>query len=282
MKFYGKAEEAANDILDAFKNPHSLPKPLATMFIKRKDGVPSRSWSWRNQLIALLRGHSDARGIRQWNEVGRLVKKGESAFYILAPLTKKQSKDEAKKDEEGRVFVYGFKGVPVFGYGQTEGKPLPVTDSESDAWRQSLPLIGVAESWGIRVEATNGNAGGPLGSYSRQGEKVIALGVKNLATWTHELVHAADHRNGKLKELGQHWRSETVAELGGAVLLRILGEEHEADLGGCWKYIKSYPEAEGIEAIDACGLVLERVCEAVALILDAAESIVSEKEAMMS
>ena len=53
--------------------------------------------------------------------------------------------------------------------------------------------------------------------------KGIELCVKNLATWCHELVHATDDRNGSLKEKGQHWRSETVAELGGAVLLEVLG-----------------------------------------------------------
>ena len=61
----------------------------------------------------------------------------------------------------------------------------------------------------------------------------IALGVENLSTWCHELVHAADDRNGKLR--GKKVRKETVAELGGAVLLSILGYENKTDLGGCWE-----------------------------------------------
>jgi len=65
------------------------------------------------------------------------------------------------------------------------------------------------------------------------------------------MVHATDHRNGKLTELGRHWRKETVAELGGAVLLQIIGYPHEADLGGCWKYIQSYAEKAGLEVSDA-------------------------------
>jgi len=73
----------------------------------------------------------------------------------------------------------------------------------------------------------------------------------NLLTWAHEMVHATDHRNGKLTELGRHWRKETVAELGGAVLLQIIGYPHEADLGGCWKYIQSYAEKAGLEVSDA-------------------------------
>lgn len=275
MKFYGKAKQAADEIVEAFKNPNELPAPLATIFIRRKDGVPCRSWSWRNQLLALLHGHTDARGFRQWNEVGRFIKKGETAFYILAPLTKKVEDKSPEAEDKERTILYGFKGIPVFGFSQTEGKPLALKDLKCEPWVESLPLIEVAREWGIRVEAVNGDCDGPLGSYSRLGDrnKLISLGVKNLSTWAHELIHAADHRNGKLEKLGQHWRNETVAELGAAVLLRILGEDHQADLGGCWEYIKHYAEASGIEVVEACGLVLARVCEAVALILDTAESL---------
>jgi antirestriction protein ArdC len=99
----------------------------------------------------------------------------------------------------------------------------------------------------------------------------IALGVENLSTWCHELVHAADDRNGTLR--GKKVQKETVAELGGAVVLRILGYEHEVDLGGCWEYIQSYAKKEGIDVLAACGAVLDRTCEAVALILDTAEEL---------
>ncbi len=97
------------------------------------------------------------------------------------------------------------------------------------------------------------------------------LGVENLSTWCHELVHAADDRNGKLK--GPKVSRETVAALGGAILLQMLGYEHEADLGGCWKYIQSYAGDEKIDVLAACGRVLDRTCEAVALILDTAEAL---------
>ena len=143
---------------------------------------------------------------------------------------------------------------------------------------EALPLVGVAKEWGLSVESFNGKWSSYLGAYRHHSG--IALGVKNLSTWVHELVHAADHGNGKLKELGQHWRSETVAELGGAVLLQILGYPHDADLGGCWKYIQSYAEKAGLEIIDACGKVLQRTCEAVALILDTAEALREREEAV--
>jgi hypothetical protein len=268
MQYYGKAEEAANDILEAFENPNGLPEPLAQVFIRRKDRSPCRSWSWRNQLLVAIHGYSEARGFRQWERVGRRVKRGERAFRILAPVIKK--KTDEKTGEEKEVLV-GLKGTPVFGLEQTEGDPLPDQDPAVQEWIASLPLVEVAESWGLSVEAFSGRGASCLGRY-RWGQ-AIAVGVKNLSTWTHELVHAADHRNGNLKELGQHWRSETVAALGGAVLLRVLGHDHHADLGGCWEYVRWYAKRAGLEVIDACGKVLKRTCDAVALILDAAEEL---------
>lgn len=268
MKFYGKAEESAKVILDAFRNPNGLPKPLAQVFIRRKDNAPCRAGSWRNQLLVALQGYNDARGFRQWEEVGRRVKKGERAFYILSPLGRKV--EDAKTGEEKTV-LYGFKGTAVFGHEQTDGKPLPPADPEALRWVEGLPLVEVAREWGLSVESFDGKGASYRGAYRHHAG--IALGVQNLSTWAHELVHAADHRNGKLRELGRHWRKETVAELGGAVLLRVLGYPQDADLGGCWQYIRGYAERAGLEVIDACGKVLQRTCEAVALILDAAEAL---------
>jgi hypothetical protein len=126
----------------------------------------------------------------------------------------------------------------------------------------------------LSVGTFDGRADSCLGRYI-YGE-AIEIGVKNLSTWTHELVHAADDKNGKLKERGQHWRSETVAELGGAVLLEILGFNHDADLGGCFGYIRHYAQKEKIGVTEACIRVLDRTCAAVALILDTAEQLQQE------
>ncbi len=125
--------------------------------------------------------------------------------------------------------------------------------------------------WGLKLQAYSGKRGKALGWY-RHGS-AIALGVENLATWAHELVHAADDRNGKLIERGQHWRNETVAELGGAVLMLAMGFETDADLGGAFAYIKSYADTAKIPPIKACMDVIKRTCEAVALILETAKSL---------
>jgi hypothetical protein len=139
----------------------------------------------------------------------------------------------------------------------------------------NLPLREVAEAWGLSVDAYNGARGKGLGWY-RHGQ-AIALGVQNPSTWAHELVHAADDRLGALVERGQHWRSETVAELGGATLLVALGSTIEADLGGAWEYIQNYAKDAELEPIAACTRVLKRTCDAVALILDTAEELAANK-----
>lgn len=272
--FYGRASEAAGRILRAFEQPSELPKALAPIFIHRRDGVPCRQWSWSNQLLVALAGHADARGCKQWNAAGRSVKKGEHGFPILVPLTRKVETVDAETGEvKERFAIYGFKHAIVFGADQTDGKPLPPPDPRIAEWLASLPLVDVAKSWGLRVDAYSGRPGSAHGKYCPGWS--IALGVENRSTWAHELLHAADDRLGNLTERGQHWRSEIVAELGGAVLLECLGMPADADLGGCWQYVRAYATDAGIEPIAACQRVLTRLCDAVALVLETASALVA-------
>jgi len=271
MKYYGKAEQSASEILAAFQSG-SMPKALAQVFIHRRDSVPCRAWSCNNQLLVALHGYTEARGFRQWQEVGRSVKAGEKALFILAPLTAlKTETDKATGNEVKRPVIFGFKSLPVFGFEQTEGEPLPQGDPEIERWIASLPLLEVARSWGLSIQAYSGKAGKVLGGYSLG--KGIYVGVKNLSTWAHELIHAADDKNGNLVEKGQQWCSEVVAELGGAILLECLGLTVESDRGGCWEYVTTYATKAGIEPISACMLVIERTCQAVARVLDEAEKL---------
>jgi hypothetical protein len=268
VKYFGNAEEAATAIVKAFENPSSLPGPIATLFIKTGQDLPCRRWSWRNQLLVALAGYSDARGFRQWQQVKRFVKKGEKSFVILAPVLKTVKDEDTGKEKE---ILLGFRGIPVFGIGQTDGQPIPPADPETERWVESLPLVEVARKWGLSVEVFEGEKDGRQGVYRRG--RGIGLGVKNLSTWAHELIHAADDKAGNLTERGQHWRSETVAQLGAAVLLRLLEYEKEADLGGSWGYIAGYAMMERKDVVSVCCQVLERTCQAVQLLLNTAEEI---------
>jgi hypothetical protein len=279
MKLYGKhTHEVAERIVDAFRNPERLPKALAPVFIRRNDDVPCRRWSWHNQLIVALSGSIDARGIKQWNHAGRKVRKGASALWILAPCTKRIKDRDERGEEVARQIVYGFRAIPVFAVEDTEGEPLPEQDDEASAFLDQLPLLNVAKAWEINIDAYSHRGSDPLGyySYAGNGSKAIMLGVENLSTWCHELVHAADHRLTNLK--GTKCHKEVVAELGSAVLLECLGKPHDADLGGAYDYIRSYADRENKPVVKACIEVLDRVCHCVALILDTANKPVASPE----
>ncbi len=274
MKLFGKkTHQVAERIIDAFKNPEQLPKALAPVFIHRNDDVPCRKWSWHNQLIVALCGTVDARGFRQWNQVGRNVKKGCHALWILAPCLKKITDKDEAGEKRTRQVIYGFRSVPVFAVEDTEGEPLPENDDRYDSWVKELPLLEVAEEWGINVDTFSHHGGNPLGYYrhASDGSQAIMLGTENLSTWAHEMVHAADHRVGGLKEA--KWHKEVVAELGSATLLKCLGLEPDADLGGAFAYIERYAQTAQIPTVKACLNVLDRVCESVKLILDTAEKL---------
>jgi antirestriction protein ArdC len=279
MKLYGKhTEDVAQRIVDAFKHPERLPAALAPIFIHREDDVPCRRWSWHNQLLVALCATVDARGIKQWNQAGRKVKKGSSAIWILAPCVKKVTEEGDNGKDRERQIIYGFRSVPVFAVEDTEGDSLPEGDDKYDSWARELPLLEVADAWGINVGTYTHQGNTPLGyyRYASNGNQAVMLGVENLATWAHELVHAADHRLTNLK--GEKWHREIVAELGGAILLECLGMSHDADLGGAFSYIEQYAREAKVDTVRACIQVLDRVCNCVKLILDTAESTAMDTE----
>ena len=271
-----RVENCTRAIVERFERG-DLPTALAPVFIRRKADVPSRKWSWRNQLLTALAGFDDARTYLQWKDTGRHVKAGEHAFYILEPCRYTVKEKDGDTGEEKDVSVLrGFKAGARFGYEQTDGEALPEREAEA-RFIDGLPLVSVAYSWGLRVGTFNGESGRSQGWFRHDGDRgvAIALGVENLSTWAHELVHAADLRNGKLvtKAERQELSNEIVAELGGATLLRCIGYESEADLGGCFEYVKHYCERNDGKVDRVCMQLLDRVCEAVALILDTAETL---------
>jgi hypothetical protein len=259
----------ANDILAAFDSGE-LPQALAQLFIHRNVEVPSRLWTWTNRLITIRHGHVYAAGFRQWQEVGRYVKKGEHAFHILAPRIAKAKEDDAKRGvKEGDPVTLGFLAVPVFGYLQTEGEPLAGVE-DAPEFIDRLPLVEVAGAWGLSVSLySHEDAPDRLG-YFTPGVG-IALGVENLSTWAHELVHAADHRLGNL--VARSLDAEVVAEFGGAILLECLGYTSESDRGGAYRYLQRYCETEKRNLLGACTELLDRTCGCITLLLDEAEAL---------
>lgn len=275
MKWYGKATEVADMLVDSFERG-AVPDAIANVFLKGS-GLHCEGYSAMNRLLVALHGYSDARGFHQWKEVGRSVRKGEKAMHVLAPCTRSVEVSDDDGSTRKAVIPTGFRTVAVFGLEQTDvfdaeaweaNRPDP--QSAREALRE-LPLRAVAESWGLSVSSFAGRPNNALGWY-RPGCG-IALGVENLATWAHELIHAADDRVGNLKGYATKEGkrdAELVAELGGCALLTMLGFEHQADVGGAWRYVRSWA---GVDAAEYCRKVIDRTARAIGAILDQAEHI---------
>lgn len=260
-----KVDEVLNGIVDLFTEG-DVAQAVAIATFPTPD-IPMAKWSLRNRVLAMLAGTGDARGFRQWENVGRSVTKGKRAFYILAPLLVKSKTGEVDKDGKPRLICIGFKAVPVFRYEDTNGEPVQYPEHVLPAH----PLSEVAEAWGIEVK-TAGFAGHAYGWTDGKGN--ITLCTPNERTFFHELGHCADARTHKLKG-GQDAIQEIVAELTAATLARLVGREMPND-GRSRSYIagyatKLYPKLSEADAMrKACERVLSRTCKAVEAILKAA------------
>ncbi len=99
-------------------------------YLKMQATLPE--YSARNVMLILqqMPEATFVRGYKSWKELGRQVKKGENALYIIAPLKVKLDSDDDEKPSYLR-----FRAVPVFDVSQTEGEPVLI---------QPIPLEGEA------------------------------------------------------------------------------------------------------------------------------------------
>ncbi|MBO8180952.1 MAG: M48 family peptidase [Archaeoglobus sp.] len=237
-----RIREAMETVLKAFE---SNPEKVA-LAIFRGNEKPSDSWSFFNRLIMLMNETKDARGFRQWQKVGRKVKKGAKAFYILAPVRKKVpvkvrrvekavvEGEEVTMEIEETVMVeklVSFKPIPVFRYEDTEGEPLP---EENFSVEIPCEFKGIIEELNLKVETTAFRK--YYGTYNLK-TKVIKLASPELIVFLHELCHAVDdHLHGI--QGGQIPLQEVVAEFSAAVIAYLLG--YRIPLGNVKEYIEGY------------------------------------------
>lgn len=254
-----KVKQIIDKLLESFESGN-VPEALSIAVLPRLD-VPCSKWSFCNRLILFFAGTSDARGFRQWHEVGRYPKKGSKAIYILSPRHKKVKDDET---EEEKIVLTGFAPVPVFRFENTDGKMLEVSELEP---KQLPPLFEVAEQWNISVRYA-GFQGEAYGYFS-PGRKEIVLATHDEMTFFHELAHAAHERVKGSLQSGQEWRQETVAELAAATLLHLYGRR--TNDGHSYQYIRSYAEKAGKDVHKACLSVITDVGKCMDMILQTRE-----------
>jgi hypothetical protein len=251
-----KVNQVLEKILASFQSGE-VPEALSIAVLPRSD-VPCSQWSLSNRLIAFFSGTSDARGFRQWKEVGRYPKKGSKALYILTPRHKKV-KDKGNDDD--KMILTGFMPAPVFGYEDTDGEPIDIPDLKP---QELPPLFDVAKKWSIDVEWQSFQ--GESYGYFSPSRKGIVLATHDEATFFHELAHAAHEKViGKL-QAKQDWKQEIVAELCASVLGHLYGKR--INDGQHYRYIQTYAEKAGKDVHRACLSVISDVERCLNLIID--------------
>jgi hypothetical protein len=258
--------ERANAELEkiiALFSSKELPDLCAKALINA-DEKPSSKWSLGNQLLMLLAGTSDARGFRQWNEVGRWVGRDMKAIWILGPVRKKvkhEPPEEGERGEDGsREVLIGFKTIPVFRYEDTCGQELPTYQP-----RDPPPLMEVADRFGMKVQYAR--LGPNMYGATEHTTKTIVLASEDWDVFFHELGHAI-HRMFEPKSAhGQESEAETVAQLVAATLARLYGRPADSF---SWSYISMYARSNSPQMVGRlCMRVLDRTKKVLDLIYPA-------------
>jgi len=235
--------QTLNAVIDLFKNQELLTDYMAKGFIETK-GKPCEKWSLGNKLCMLIGGTLDARGYNQWQNVGRQVRKGAKAIYILAPLisTRIEIDDKTGAKEEIK-YVYGFKGIPVFRIEDTDIIDAATWEKQVFKPKEVPPLMDIAKRLNIPVVYEETRSG-EHGSYNPLRDS-ITLCTEDQCTFFHELGHAIHGRllkkNGEKLKFGQDTDQEVIAELFAAVVARIYNLNYDKF---AWTYIAGYVAAQ--------------------------------------
>jgi antirestriction protein ArdC len=161
-------------------------------------------------------------GYRTWQRLGRRVRRGERAIWILAPVRTSRREPNLPPEDGGasrtsrRSDIVCFRAVPVFDIGQTEGSPPPevvhrLTGSERSEVYPALCSYADELGYVVVDAELSGGANGECDFAARTIRVASANAVnQRIKTLAHELAHAllhADERDRALAEL----EAESVA-----------------------------------------------------------------------
>jgi hypothetical protein len=215
----------------------SLPAKIAEITFPPLN-CPAVKYSFNNRLLLALQGCLDARGKNQWNAVGRAVADKSKTVSILAPIVKHYSETDESGEERTQSFVSGFMTIQLYAKDNTYGMPLEYENLKLPSFK----LLEVAESWGLKVNASP-YIGGIMGVYDPS-KKSITIASPTLKTFLHELAHASQDRLNQLKGKTKEWL-ELTAEISAMVIAELLGEPiEEVNPGATLSYIKMIVKSE--------------------------------------
>jgi antirestriction protein ArdC len=224
-------------------------------------------YSFSNVLLIAAQNSQATRvaGFNTWRKLNRLVRKGERAIWILAPMVYKEADASTGKDDK---VIRGFKFVPVFDVDQTDGADLPSIcnrlegDDPEGLYDQ---LLTVARSIDFTVEdydfagSTNGDCSHANRRIRVKTSNSAAQRVKTLA---HEIAHAVLH---------EEFSDRAAAELEAESVAYIVCQVHGFDTSGySFGYVATWAGG-GEHALTGIKTSCERIQRCAATILQTFE-----------
>lgn len=237
-KYREKSKKKVEETLDKIKKGVEEIKSSEGFKRYLKAISTNHNYSFANtiSIMVSLGNTRMVRGYRQWQkEFNRNVKKGEKGATILIPIHKKYKKevenDDGEKEEKEFKKVF-FKTGAVFGYEQTEGKPIALmeklnTTFEDDNKFSEIFIENLKEIFPNQVIHFKELDSERLGGFYSPKTKEITINTlrpleSQAKTIIHEITHSQLH---DIKDTDKMSKSE----LGEAIMKDYSRHEVEAE-----------------------------------------------------
>jgi len=218
-------------------------------------------------------------GFRTWLKLGRVVRKGETALRILAPVpVKRRDEQTGEESEERRVlfrtaFVFDVSQTDVLDGAEPAALEPPRQPLSGDSHAHLLaPLRGFAESLGYSVsfETIDGSVGGWCDPKAKR--IVVDADVPanaQLRTLIHETAHALGIGYGRYSRPQAEVMVDTATQVAAsAVGLAVDGETVS--------YVSGWGEDGALEAVTEFAETIDQVARWIEDVLLAAHETVAE------
>jgi hypothetical protein len=242
----------------------------------------------RKQLLALSLGQAEQRGtvitqvagFNRWKDLGRIVRRGERAYGVLAPLKRRLSLEEAQAwqaqgkrgfEGDGRpaLVIRGWRIESVFDVAQTDAlpgapelvdgpRPEELHGTGPDELWQAVERLIVGEGWTLHMEAPSTPGAYGSASYS---EKVVRIRpdidrLHQIKTEFHEIAHIrANHGNRSIGRDQRECEAESVAYV-------ILAAHDLESVGYSAPYVAGWSGGD-FEVIQAAATEVHRVARSI-------------------
>ena len=236
-------KESLKQIKDLLNNVKNMTEED---FKKILDGMTKfHEYSLFNQMILSFQGCSQVAGYKKWQELGRNVKKGAKAVWILAPYLRKEKvkvkNEEGEEEEKEKEILRGFYSVPLFDISQTEGKDIErgMTTRAEISFSQ-VSKFAQKSGFTVKLIPMEIRQGGSISNHTIQLNSNLNE-AENVGSLIYELAHGLlNHSNGKGKDVSRETR-EQQAETATYLVCQTLGVERKSVF-----YLRSWELSENI------------------------------------